>query len=84
VTVANQQPDGSAPAEAGANGELVNEPPDFLVWSPQFRREGAIAVQAYGDALRAGDGGESEAQVMCQIQVSFILILIFVCHRYWI
>ncbi len=59
MTVAKQEADGSAPL--GADGEPSN--PDFLVWSQAFRRNGAIAVQLYGDALRAGDGEESEAQV---------------------
>ena len=72
MTVAKQQPDGTAPI--GVDGELSE--PDFLVWNQQFRRDGAIAVQSYGDSLRQGNAGLlSEAQVRllmhCCYTISF-------------
>jgi hypothetical protein len=91
VTVAKQEADGSAPLSA--DGELSN--PDFLVWSPIFRRDGAIAVQSYGDDLRMGNRGLSEAQVrtsevdearqrkLFSLFGIFVALSMYCSDRYW-
>lgn len=71
MTVAKQQVDGSAPI--GVDGELSE--PDFLVWNQNFRRDGAIAVQSYGDSLRQGNAGlMSEAQVRLCLHYCYTIL----------